>query len=49
MTATQFMPYFDIHLRKKLTILSRLVWSYDSSGVQAKKYYGSMYEPILFN
>jgi adenine-specific DNA-methyltransferase len=48
MTATQFMPYFDIHLRNKLTILSRLVWSYDSSGVQAKKYYGSMYEPILF-
>ena len=48
MTATQFMPYFDIYLRKKLTILSRLVWYYDSSGVQAKKYYGSMYEPILF-
>ncbi|AEW87294.1 adenine-specific DNA-methyltransferase [Flavobacterium columnare] len=48
MTATQFMSYFDIHLRKKLTILSRIVWSYDSSGVQAKKYYGSMYEPILF-
>ncbi len=48
MTATQFMPYFDIHLRNKLTILSRLVWSYDSSGVQAKNYYGSMYEPILF-
>ncbi len=48
MTATQFMPYFDIFLRKKLTILSRIIWSYDSSGVQAKKYYGSMYEPILF-
>lgn len=48
MTATQFMPYFDIFLRKKLTVLSRIVWSYDSSGVQAKKYYGSMYEPILF-
>ncbi len=48
MTATQFMPYFDIFLRNKLTILSRLVWSYDSSGVQAKKYFGSMYEPILF-
>jgi adenine-specific DNA-methyltransferase len=48
MTATQFMPYFDIYLRRKLTILSRLIWSYDSSGVQAKKYYGSMYEPILF-
>lgn len=28
--------------------MSRLVWAYDSSGVQAKKYYGSMYEPILF-
>lgn len=48
MTSTQFMPYFDIFLRDKLTILSRLVWFYDSSGVQAKKYYGSMYEPILF-
>ncbi len=48
MTSTQFMPYFDIYLRDKLDILSRLIWSYDSSGVQAKKYYGSMYEPILF-
>lgn len=48
MTSTQFMPYFDIFLRDKLSILSRLVWYYDSSGVQAKKYYGSMYEPILF-
>ena len=48
MTSTQFMPYFDIYLREKLTILSRLVWFYDSSGVQAKNYYGSMYEPILF-
>lgn len=48
MTSTQFMPYFDIFLRDKLTILSRLVWYYDSSGVQAKKYFGSMYEPILF-
>lgn len=48
MTSTQFMPYFDIYIRNKLTILSRIVWSYDSSGVQAKKYYGSLYEPILF-
>ncbi|OLY95605.1 site-specific DNA-methyltransferase (adenine-specific) [Cnuella takakiae] len=48
MTATQFMPYFDIYLRDKIEILSRIIWSYDSSGVQAKKYYGSMYEPILF-
>ena len=48
MTSTQFMPFFDIYLRNKMEILSRIVWSYDSSGVQAKKYYGSMYEPILF-
>jgi site-specific DNA-methyltransferase (adenine-specific) len=48
MTSTQFMPYFDIYLRKKLEILSRIVWFYDSSGVQAKNYYGSLYEPILF-
>lgn len=48
MTATQNMPYFDIFLRDKLEILSRIVWYYDSSGVQAKRYYGSLYEPILF-
>lgn len=47
MTSTQAMPFFDIFLRNKLTILSRIVWYYDSSGVQARKYYGSMYEPIL--
>jgi site-specific DNA-methyltransferase (adenine-specific) len=48
MTSTQFMPYFDIYIRQKMTILSRIIWYYDSSGVQAKKYYGSLYEPILF-
>ncbi len=48
MTATQNMPFFDIYLRKRLIILSRIVWYYDSSGVQAKNYYGSLYEPILF-
>lgn len=47
MTSTQSMPHFDIYLRERLTILSRIVWHYDSSGVQAKKYYGSLYEPIL--
>ena len=47
MTATQHMPYFDIFLRDKVTILSRIVWYYDSSGVQAKNYFGSLYEPIL--
>jgi site-specific DNA-methyltransferase (adenine-specific) len=48
MTATQNMPYFDIFLRQRLTILSRVVWAYDSSGVQARNYFGSLYEPILF-
>ncbi|MCD4651154.1 MAG: adenine-specific DNA-methyltransferase [Candidatus Cloacimonetes bacterium] len=48
MTSTQFIPYFDIYLRGKINILARIVWSYDSSGVQAKIFFGSMYEPILF-
>ena len=48
MTATQNMPYFDLYLRQRLKILSRIVWYYDSSGVQARRYFGSLYEPILF-
>jgi len=48
MASTQSMPYFDLYLRDRLTILSRIVWYYDSSGVQAKKFYGSLYEPILY-
>ena len=48
MTATQNMPFFDIFLRQRLSILSRIIWAYDSSGVQARKYFGSLYEPILF-
>jgi site-specific DNA-methyltransferase (adenine-specific) len=47
MSSTQAMPYLDLYVRDKLKILSRIVWSYDSSGVQAKRYFGSMYEPIL--
>lgn len=47
MTATQFMPFLDLYVRDKVTVLSRIVWTYDSSGVQAKKYFGSLYEPIL--
>jgi site-specific DNA-methyltransferase (adenine-specific) len=42
------MPYFDIFLRERINVMSRIVWYYDSSGVQAKNYFGSMYEPILF-
>lgn len=36
MTSTQAMPYLDLYLRPKIHILSRIVWSYDSSGMQAK-------------
>ena len=48
MTSTQAMPYLDLWLRERLSILSRIIWHYDSSGVQAKNYFGSLYEPILF-
>lgn len=48
MAATQSMPYLDIFLRQRLNILSRIIWFYDSSGVQAKRYFGSLYEPVLF-
>lgn len=48
MSSTQAIPYLDLYIRKKMSILSRIVWSYDSSGVQAKKYFGSLWEPILF-
>lgn len=48
MAATQNMPFLDIYIRERVTVLSRIIWSYDSSGVQARKYFGSMYEPILF-
>ena len=41
------MPYFDLYCRDKFSILSRIVWAYDSSGMQARKFFGSLYEPIL--
>jgi site-specific DNA-methyltransferase (adenine-specific)/adenine-specific DNA-methyltransferase len=47
MSSTQMMPYLDLHCREQLEVLSRIVWRYDSSGVQARKYFGSMWEPIL--
>ena len=47
MNSTENMPFLDIYCRDKFKILSRIVWTYDSSGVQAKKYFGSLYEPML--
>jgi adenine-specific DNA-methyltransferase len=46
--STQAMPYLDLWLRERIYVLSRIVWHYDSSGVQAKRHYGSLYEPMLF-
>lgn len=48
MNSTQHIPYIDLFLRQRIHIASRIVWYYDSSGVQAKKHFGSTYEPILF-
>ena len=47
MTATQHMPYLDIYVSERYNVLCRIVWTYDSSGVQSKKMFGSLYEPIL--
>lgn len=47
MTATQHMPYLDVYVSERYNVLCRIVWTYDSSGVQSKKIYGSLYEPIM--
>lgn len=47
MSATQFMPFIDIFVQENYHVLSRIVWTYDSSGVQSRKMFGSLYEPIL--
>ena len=47
MCATQHFAQFDLLLRQRLTILSRIIWYYDSSGVQAKRFFGSLWEPIF--
>lgn len=47
MTATQHMSYLDVFVSEKYNVLCRIIWAYDSSGVQSKKIYGSLYEPIM--
>lgn len=47
MCATQCFAMIDLMLRQRLHILSRIVWYYDSSSVQAKRYFGSLWEPIF--
>lgn len=48
MNSTQNMARLDLAVRNRMHILSRIVWCYDSSGVQARRYFGSLYEPVLF-
>lgn len=47
MNSTQNIPYISIYLQENYFIVNDIIWSYDSSGVQSKKKYGSLYEPIL--
>ena len=47
MTSTQYMPYLDIYVSENYNVVNRIVWIYDSSGVQAKNKFGSLYEPII--
>lgn len=39
MNSTENMPYIDLKCRQLFTIKSRIVWSYDSSGVRAKNFW----------
>ncbi|MDR3590003.1 MAG: adenine-specific DNA-methyltransferase [Negativicutes bacterium] len=47
MNSTQNIPHIDVYLQKSYNVLARIIWYYDSSGVQSKKCFGSLYEPIL--
>jgi site-specific DNA-methyltransferase (adenine-specific) len=47
MSSTQYMPALDRYVDSKYHIINRIVWTYDSSGVQCKSKFGSLYEPIL--
>lgn len=47
MNSTQNIPYISIYLQEHYYIVNDIVWVYDSSGVQSKKKYSSLYEPIL--
>ncbi|MFZ7034384.1 adenine-specific DNA-methyltransferase [Bulleidia extructa] len=47
MSSTQNMPKLDVYVDEKYNVINRIIWTYDSSGVQSKKKYGSLYEPII--
>lgn len=47
MNSTQNMPYLSIYLQEHYHVVCDIVWTYDSSGMQSKKKFGSLYEPII--
>lgn len=47
-TGKQYYPYYYIEIDNIFAIQNQIIWSYDSSGVQAKTKYGSLYEPIIW-
>lgn len=47
MNSTQNIPYISVYLQEHYHIINDIVWTYDSSGVQSRKKYGSLYEPII--
>lgn len=47
MNSTQNMPYISVYLQEHYHVVNDIVWTYDSSGMQSKRKYGSLYEPII--
>lgn len=47
MSSTQYMPILDRYVDETYYVINRIIWTYDSSGVQPKRKFGSLYEPIL--
>ena len=47
MNSTQNIPFISVYLQENYNIVNDIVWTYDSSGVQSKSKYGSLYEPII--
>lgn len=47
-TGKQYYPYYYIEIEKYMNIKNQIIWNYDSSGVQSKTKYGSLYEPLIW-
>ena len=44
----QYYPYCYIYTNELFNIKNQIIWNYDSSSVQTKTKYGSLYEPIIW-